>query len=137
MVIKQIICGCRELLHAVGISILLSADDLDVPCSDWASSSVLFVHTHIHVRAPVRLHRYISVACNTLLAYIYLFSNQTRFSFRLVATSDLISTSVWQSMIFFLFSVKQLLLTKIYYDKLTIKYIPGSCEFASVRNHVW
>ena len=33
---------------------IFSADHLDMPRSDWASSSVLFVYTCIHVRAPIK-----------------------------------------------------------------------------------
>ena len=41
---------------------IFSADDLDIPHSDCASSSALFVFTCIHVRVPIRLRRYVSVA---------------------------------------------------------------------------
>ena len=42
--------------------IYFSADDSDMPRSDYASSSALFVYMRIHVPTPIRLCRCISVA---------------------------------------------------------------------------
>ena len=44
------------------LHIYFSAYDLDMSRSDCASSSALFVYTRLHVCAPIRLRRCISVA---------------------------------------------------------------------------